>query len=329
MAITKVQRVIKAFVAEFHATCVEGSDEDNQFRVSQLPENEQADFWRRDAELHPSSFPFCGLRQAYERYTREEDPVIRQDFSSDYYLNAGTVTHSAFQRWFGRRGKLIGDWQCIKCKRTRKFGPRPKACKCGGIEFEYHELGGIEPEGPTSWHTDGLFKYGEEYWLCDLKTSSMFAIEKNRKGQSSDLPYAKNVFQIESYTVLVEKKYGIKISGWLLFYLPRDKPNQSWNVFVTGKELDDERRETLLERLDMAQRMFAAHMPVRETPIKVFKKVLPNKICSDRDFYNDYIHSPFDECPLQKVCFNRKKLIGKIKQTISNPPGHREELEEA
>lgn len=312
---TRLKRVINAFTQEFAATC---TGDDTAVRVSHLPQAEQDEFWRRDDELHPSGFPFCGLRTAYERFIRDEDPVVYESFGSDYYLNAGTVMHTAFQRWFGRRGRLVGDWECVLCGAQRKFNIRPKRCKCGGTEFKYHELGALD--GRLSWHTDGLYMYGPrdapEYWLVDLKSTSMWALEKHQKGESTDLPYKKNVFQIETYTRLVEKKYNIKVAGWLLFYVPRDKPNQSWRLGVFGKELTDERREQLDERLAVAVKDFEHVRHVRTHPIKVFKNVLPTKICPDRDFYNTYIASPFDECPLQKDCFNRKRLLAKIKETI-------------
>lgn len=314
---TRLQRVINAFKQEFHATCVEHTGE---LRVSDLPKAEQDEFWRRDGELHPSGFPFCGLRAAYERFVRDDDPIVYESFGSDYYLNAGTVMHSAFQRWFGKKGRLIGDWECVRCKRVCKFNVRPKKCPCGCPEFKYNELGALE--GKLSWHTDGLFMYGShedpEYWLVDLKSTSMWALEKHERGQASDLPYKKNIFQIESYTRLVEKKHKIKIAGWLLVYVPRDKPNQSWRIGIFGKELNDERREELDARLETAIQDFNHVLHVRTHPVKVFKRVLPTKICPDRDFYNEFIASPFDECPLQEVCFNRKRLLATLKETIES-----------
>lgn len=317
MPISRTDRVLRAFQQEYEATCVQTPV---QLRLSQLPKADQDEYWKRDQELHPSSFPFCGLREAYERFLREDDPVIRQDFGSDYYLNAGTVTHSAFQRWFGRRGKLIGKWECQVCGNVREFGPKPASCKCGSTEMIYHELGA--KEGRLSWHTDGIFKYGDEYWVVDLKTSSMFAIQKaldlRKQGKKSDLPYVKNVFQIETYTVLIERKYNIKITGWILAYVPRDKPNQSYWIYTTGKVLTDDRRGELWERIKRAVADHAVSLGVVERPIQVFKRLIPTKLCADKDFYKEFVESPFDSCPLAeaKVCFNHNRLITHIKGTI-------------
>lgn len=316
--ISKVDRVTRALLTEWQTHIVERKD---KVRVSQLSPEEQAEFWRRDKEWHPSSGPYCGLRDAYERYIRGEDPEIEQDFSSDYYLNVGTVTHDAVQTWLGKSGKIIGKWRCEDCGNTRSFGPYPGKCKCGSIRIKYEELGGND--GVISWHTDGLFKYGDEYWLVDYKTSSMFAIQKaidlRKQGKKTDLPYKKNVVQIENYTVLVERRYNIKITGWLLVYLPRDNPKQNYWIFVAGKQLTDDRREELGTRIDNWAKDFKVAQQVTTKPIAVFKRLMPTKLCDSKEFYDEWVGTPFEQCPLAEngCCFRRSRLVAHIKQTLS------------
>lgn len=319
--ISKVDRVSRVFQQEWKTWCC---DKIEEVKVSQLSQEDQDNFWRRDAELHPSSFPFCGLRDAYERLTRSEDPVVQQNFSSDFYLNCGTVTHTASQNWLGKSKRLIGTWVCEACGNTRAFGPRPKVCRCGSVRIKYEELGGVD--GEISWHTDGLFFYNGEYWLIDFKTSSTYAIEKaneaRKQGKKADLPYAKNVFQIESYTVLVERKYNIKITGWLLIYMARDKPNSVWSYhqYVVGKQLTDARREQLWERINKFESSFKISKRAREYPVQVFKKMIPAKLCGDKEFYETYVKSPFEECPLGDCCFKPRQLMAKLKEAAANGP---------
>ena len=97
-------------ISEFKSTYQEFvSNGELELRVSDLRPAEQAEWHKRDKELHPSSFPFCGLRHAYQRLVRDEDPKIEINFGRDYYLPAGHVFHSAVQKWLGMSGQTVGD----------------------------------------------------------------------------------------------------------------------------------------------------------------------------------------------------------------------------
>jgi hypothetical protein len=140
MQTTELERAIRGFRRQYEENV---SQANYELRVSELLEADRKEWERRDAELHPSSFPFCGLRYAYDYNEREDDPVIVQEFGRDYFLNAGHVFHAALQKWMGRSGQMIGDWHCLECKTKHKFKTKPEKCrKCGGQHLEYHELGG-------------------------------------------------------------------------------------------------------------------------------------------------------------------------------------------
>lgn len=302
---TELSRVISQFKAVY---AKEVSNGKNELRLSQLLPADQAEYRRREAELHPSSFPFCGLRYAYELANLEDDPVIAQNFGSDYFLNAGTVFHSAVQNWVGRGGDIIGTWKCLACKHETK--PRtwlPKCPKCDSVHLEYQELGGKWGKH-VSWHSDGVFKQPtKKLWVIDYKTTSNAAIMEHRKTKQV-FPYTKNRFQIETYAPLIEDTYGVKVEGWLLVYCARDNPSRPWNVEVVGGVIDNERREVLKERLHQADKDWGIARRVTEKPIAVYKRLQETKICPDRDFYNDNIYDKYDPCPLAKVCFSKTKL---------------------
>jgi hypothetical protein len=324
MQSSKTERAINDFRLVYETNVSKGI---RQYRVSQLTEKEQKDYWARDATLHPSSMPFCGLRSAYERLLREPDPIVERDFGFDYFLPVGHATHYALQKWLGHSGQLIGNWKCAGegCKRKWKFRSQPKKCdKCGHREFHYDELGGVSGKN-FHWHTDGVFhKKDGQYWVIDYKTTSEFAIKKHNDAGKTVFPYMSNRFQIETYVPLVEEKYNIKIAGWLLVYVPRDGPKLSWKIAIVGGQINEERRERLKQRLEVADRDFSVSLKVKEHPVKVFKKLEQSKICEDREFYDNFIHDQYNECPLHKQCFAAKKLKKKLATAIETAAAYEE-----
>lgn len=296
-----LQRAIRRFRAEYENNITKGSYE---LRVSELLKADRDEWKKRDGELHPSSFPFCGLRYAYEFNNREEDPIVVQDFGRDYFLNAGSVFHSAVQKWMGNGGQMLGDWKCLDCGAKHSFKAKPEKCrKCGGQHLEYHELGGVWGKN-LHWHTDGLWK-NKKLWVVDYKTTSSYAIEQHRKTKQV-FPYTSNRFQIETYVPLIEDTYGVEISGWLLIYCARDNPNHMFKVEVVGGLIDNARREQLRERLETADKDFTIARKVNEFPIKVFSRLKKSKLCEDKEFYTHFVEDKYNPCPLANVCFTKK-----------------------
>jgi hypothetical protein len=310
MKSNELDRVIRQFRRTYETNVSNGSQE---IRVSDLLEADRKDWERRDGELHPSSFPFCGLRYAYEYFNRDEDPVINLDFGRDYFLNAGHVFHAALQKWMGNSGEMLGDWRCEACGTMHKFKARPGKCrKCGGQHLEYRELGGAWGKH-VHWHTDGLWK-SKKIWVVDYKSTSTYAIEQHRKTKQV-FPYISNRFQIETYIPLIEDTYNIEIAGWLLVYAARDNPNHMFKVEVVGGAVDEDRRAQLKERLHTADTDYGIARKVKEQPIKVFKRLERTKLCEDRDFYDHFVHDKYNPCPLHKVCFG-SKLHAKLHKGI-------------
>ena len=299
-----LQRTILEFRQTYEEFVSKGEVE---MRVSDMRPHDAANWKKRDGELHPSSFPFCGLRQAYERLIRDPDPIIELDFGRDYYLPAGTVFHTAIQKWLGMSEKTLGDWRCHSCGNTRKLKVMPqKPCKCGVFDWEYHELGGTWGKN-IHWHTDGIFvKANGKYWVIDYKTTSSYGIDEHRKTKTV-FPYQANRAQIESYSVMLEDNYSIEIEGWLLVYCARDSPGSMYKVEVVGGEMLADRKAEIRERLLQADKDYTITHKVHDKPIAVFKRLTETKLCSDRDFYDHFVHSKYDECPLAKVCFNKEK----------------------
>lgn len=68
-----------------------------ELRVSELLEADRKECQNGVMLNSTCSFPFCGLRYAYDYNEREDDPVIVQEFGRDYFLNR--VFHAALQKY--------------------------------------------------------------------------------------------------------------------------------------------------------------------------------------------------------------------------------------
>ena len=289
--------------------------------LSALSEKEQKDYWRRRKEFHPSSAPICPLRLAHENFVLPDDPTVYFSFAQSYYLSVGTMMHELVQKWLGLSGKIVGNWTCISCspKVAYRFCISPKTCrKCGGSVFEYHELGG--KDDGVAWHCDGVFKLGGEYYVIDYKTTSAYQIEQHRK-EGGVFPYYSNLFQLETYIPLLEQKYQIKIAGWMLVYISRDKPNNiKYGVEVVGEDITEVKRERLEARLERFKKAYSLALKVRESPVKIFKRAIETKLCPDRETYQEKIRG-FAPCYFEDVCWSKTKLNKTIKEILDAGPG--------
>jgi hypothetical protein len=281
--------------------------------VSLLSKEDSLDYAKRARELHPSSFPVCPLRMAYERLTVEDDPIVYRNFTQDYYLNVGTTAHLLLQYWFGRTGYLVGNWTCANCKTAYRFSVKPKKCRsCKHTEFLYHELGGKTDN--IRWHTDGVYKIGDYYYVLDFKTTGDYQLDMHRKNKNV-FPYFNNVLQLEGYFPLLEQKYNVKLSGWLLAYISRSRPMPPYGIEVIGKTVTDSDRDLMEERLERFKKAHTLSLKVEENPRLVLKKAMATKLCESRQMYEEKIKG-YNPCPLSDVCFKKSALIKQLKEVI-------------
>ncbi len=304
--------VLAAFKRMYENTVVNASVE---MRVSELPPEDQADYWRRNKELHPSSFPVCPLRMAYERLGQEDDPMVYSNFGSDFFLNVGTLSHLLLQKWTAKSGKIVGNWSCLKCKAKYRFCTLPAKCrKCKHDDFKYHELGGREDN--VSWHTDSLFLFREDYYLVDWKTTSDYMMGKHRK-DGKTFPYRDNKIQAESYVPLIEHKYNIVVKGIILGYMSRSSPNKIFGLEPVFIPLSQDRKDYIEERLQRFKDAHKLALGVHEAPVKVFKRAIATKLCEDQDFYEEQVRG-FDPCPLAEngACWKKKLLSRELNHII-------------
>lgn len=307
----------RAVEREFEKYFKASVDAVDEKRLSDLPGPERAAFKRRLRELHPSSFPYCGYRHAYEHLVREEDPVVYGGFQSEYYVNVGSLAHLLFQKWLGVQGQIAGDWKCISCGHMHKLSLHPEKCKsCGHRDLAYEEVGGKWGKR-IRWHKDGLFidKKGRR-WIVDYKTSGSSKIWDHKK-KGNVFPYPSNKFQIESYVPLAEDAYGEEIYGTILIYVSRDFP--TWNYAVVANVISAERKEELRERLTRDDATFGIVLNLKDNPEHI-GRLRKRKLCVDREFYDDNVHSSYDPCPLADHCFSSKRSEKVFTQAFKGIP---------
>lgn len=265
-------------------------------------------------ELHPSSFPWCGLQQAYTEAAKIEKKPF--DFYGDYYTGLGTFAHELMQKYLGFSGKIIGYWKCESCGKKHKSKVptfAPSSCKyCKHTIFEYDEIG-IKFRKYTHGHIDGVIKIKGKYYVIDYKTSSSKKNEEHRKF-GNVYPYKKNIAQIESYTVYLEQTHKIKIAGWFLIYVSRDSSLKDF--VIVGELVSKKKKEQLLKKLTRDDKLFGIVLKLRKNPkdMSLWSKLVKYKPCSSMADYKENMHS-FDMCPLAEggVCFNDSRLKREIK----------------
>lgn len=277
-------------------------------------QQEYPDLVVREDKLRVSGFPYCGLRHLYRRLVPRE---AKTNFGGTFYTGVGTVTHEAIQRWLGHSKRMLGSWVCSskKCKGKRPFSFRNSCPECGKemlyVEFEVTALKHI------SGHLDGIYKAKDgRYFLIDYKTSSVRVISANWKTKM--LPYKYNVDQITAYCALIELKYGIEISGWILYYLSRDSP-----LYVsksTGGLITKGAKARYLKKMETWARHYE-HVMVHFDRLSDARLLVEEKPCVTKEMY-EMEYKTYDGCPLAKdgVCFDRDALRKKLQDIWAERP---------
>ena len=162
-------------------------------------------------------------------------------------------------------------------------------------------------------------KKSGNWYVIDYKTCSVRIIMMHRaalrKGTKSMLPYGKNVHQISSYVPMIERKLKIKVSGWFLLYLARDRPKC---FAIVGKAMSAEDKRQSLSRVAYYDSVYD-----RVENCKSFsdvKWIIKNKPCKNREVYSEHFQG-FKPCPLEAVCFDKARLLDVLKQSWESNNG--------
>lgn len=282
----------------------------------------------RVPRLLPSSFPSCSVLNWMKKYRGENAGYFdTKQFSMEYYTGVGNTVHEISQHFMGLTGVQYGHWKCINrdCKKgkqamelrmpdgriikegkfTREFTTKNTCPKCKRPMFYCEvkvEYGVGDRRVPG--YIDGIWKLpksmGGGYWVVDYKTTSMKKLERG------EYPEKKHMWQLPIYCKILEEKYGMKIQGFSLIYVPRDNPR---NFYEHKEEWTDRWRDLSSERLKEEQDRFVAL--AKDLEKGTYKRCVKTKPCCDENEYYRKMHS-FDDCPMLDVCFSQRELNKKL-----------------
>jgi hypothetical protein len=177
----------------------------------------------------------------------QQGTVRSLDMAGAFYTKVGTIVHEVMQQCLCQSGKFLADYHCYECGTTHKQCYKFECCD---FPTQYRELK-IDYGGITG-HIDAVYKDDKgRMWILDFKTTSISAAPKKKKD-----PGVTYVQQIETYAVLFELQYGIKIEGIMDAFILRDNPRKDPAVY--SRVLTDEARTTIRKRLRRYAKMHQA-----------------------------------------------------------------------
>lgn len=192
--------------------------------------------------LRPSQLPFCPLEFFVQN--AEQGLLRTLDFAGAFYTSVGTTVHEVMQEFLCRSGRFLADYFCAECDTWHRLSYTHEHC---GFPTKYHEIT-INYKG-INGHIDAVYKdKAGKLWILDFKTTSVSSAPKKQKD-----PGVTYIEQIETYAVLFELQYGMKIEGIMDAFILRDNPRQSPVIYA--KKLTDEQRQRAKSKLSRYKRM--------------------------------------------------------------------------
>lgn len=288
---------------------------------------------KRQLELHPSGFPYCPLRFLFNALQEPVPVVSATSFSTEYFTSVGTLVHTLIQTAMGLGGKVWGHWRCSQHPRRCAYESLDELtvyhdCPHCGSYCVYEEIGykvhrfdddgnEITNEPPVLvGHQDCLYEDSDGFfWVVDYKTCMLI---KAQKHISDGVALAGNNTyraQQRAYVTLSHRKYGkshgIKPRGWILAYLPRDNP---FSPAFYGEEVSGAEKREIWGRICHD---IDAHTVVLDAEgYEDIAHLIDTKPCTSLKHYKQHMESPYSECPLLPVCFNKKQLVNTLKSEL-------------
>lgn len=186
--------------------------------------------------IRASQLPFCPLE--FVLSTAKNGPHQAMGFHMAYFTSVGTIVHEVMQRYHGKSGKFLANWQCPTCKKWRNLSLQPNCCD---TLSDYHEVQ-IRHKWVTG-HIDGIFLDSQgQYWITDYKTtSSTLALSKEKN------PGRVYIEQVEAYAFAMQEQYNVPIKGVSLVFICRDNPT---TPHIWAKELHESDYKQIGKRLE-------------------------------------------------------------------------------
>jgi len=201
--------------------------------------------------LRPSQLPFCAMGFFVNHATK--GMRRQQDFSSAFYTTVGTAVHSVMQNFLCQSGKFLADYKCHECNTWHRMSYKYECC---GFPTEYHEVE-ISYKG-INGHIDCIYRDAQgKLWIVDFKTTSIKGAPYKKRD-----PGVAYKEQIETYAVLVELQYGIRIEGFADEFIIRDNPMKNDPV-MWNRPLTDDIRKRVKQKLSRYKKMHRAALNVK------------------------------------------------------------------
>ncbi len=274
--------------------------------------------YKRQLEIHPSSFPYCPLREMHNLLNHSFSPLAETTFSSNYFVNVGTLVHTLIQRYMGKSGKVWGLWKCRNrnCNHEDNELSLYHDCPKCGSEMYYEEIG-YSLKKTLSGHQDCLFQDSSgNFWVVDYKTCLLSkAIQHSMDGETLA---GNNTYKAQqtAYVALCQRKFKkffaerdipFQVKGYILVYMPRDIPFQFQFVYEeVSDEIKEQTWKTILKNIEQHNTILDA------TSFKDIEHLIKEKPCSSFKQYKEEVANAYHECPLASICFNARQL----KQTL-------------
>lgn len=288
---------------------------------------------KRRLELHPSSFPYCGIRDLYEFVQQAPAPMGQLTFASSYFTSVGTLVHELIQTFMGKGGRVWGHWKCSMHKHGCGYTALEEIspyhdCPVCGHGCVYEEIGfkvnidGEEAEaGEYVWldgHMDCLYEDSDgDFWIVDYKTTLLMKANKHAKDGKTLANNSTYRAQQRAYVTLTHRRFGkshgIKPKGWILVFLPRDIPFQ-FTFHGEDVSLDDKKEtwDRIVHDIDALKDVLDA------TCYDDIAHLVETKPCSCKADYVKNMENPYTECPLLPVCFHKKQLISTLQNELDD-----------
>jgi hypothetical protein len=297
----------------------------------------------RPPQFRVSSLPFCPLLFALDSKKHNPDKPDEVEFKSGFYFKQGHALHSLWQETSSHMvpEEIIGDWQCnhilkqedkgdkqtiTRCNRLLPFCSAKemlkvkcphgkKDCEASQIyaelEFEWCGLAG---------HSDLLLREKKtgRYHVVDWKTTGLFLFDKPKIAMNMGYyPSKKYIEQIETYCVLLEWKFKIKIHSYTIAYISRDRAqhdpkNKKPALHLFSYQFTKPVRTHRIAKMKVYRSRFKIVQRVLDKPNKVgIKKLYESRPCHTMAQYTANMkHGFFDGCDFAKdrSCFNNTML---------------------
>jgi hypothetical protein len=195
--------------------------------------------------LRPSQMPFCAVQFFVNRALN--GMYVNLDMAGTYYTSVGTTVHEVMQNFLCRSGRFLADYHCRECGTWHRMSYKHKCC---GFPAAYYEVK-IDYKG-IKGHIDAVYKDKEgRLWILDFKTTSIKGAASKKRN-----PGIVYIEQIETYAVLFELQYGMRIEGIMDAFIMRDNPKN--DPAVWARPLTDLMRKQVRRRLSQYKKAHRA-----------------------------------------------------------------------